>query len=41
MEDIISNTDIPQWVIELFNLMDSNPVKSDGITWTREELYQR
>ncbi|MBR6296748.1 MAG: hypothetical protein IKR40_09775 [Treponema sp.] len=29
------------WVSETFALMDSNPVFSNGIKWTREELHER
>ncbi len=29
------------WVTDMFTQMDAHPVTSDGITWTREELYER
>ena len=33
------NTD--SWLSETFALMDANPVYSNGVKWTREELYER
>lgn len=29
------------WVTDMFTTMDAHPVSSDGIPWTREELYER
>lgn len=29
------------WLSETFALMDANPVYSNGVKWTREELYER
>jgi len=29
------------WVEELFHFMDSNPLDARGVTWSREELYER
>ena len=29
------------WVDDLFALMDSAPLNTNGIKWTREELYER
>jgi len=29
------------WTEELFNFMDQHPLSAEGISWTREELYER
>ncbi|MGN0739017.1 MAG: hypothetical protein ACI4LX_02475 [Treponema sp.] len=40
-ENIEKETKAPNWLFETFALMDANPVYSNGLKWSRKELYER
>ena len=37
-QTVLSTKD--QWLDDVFSLMDTQKVSSEGLTWTREDLYR-
>ena len=40
-ENTVEEAGGDNWLSETFAFMDANPVYSNGVKWSREELYER